>query len=130
MKKTRKTIQKELIFETVRQMKNHPTAEQLCQEIQKRHPTISKATVYRNLRQLSKIGKIKHIEMPDSADRFDHFTDNHYHIKCNICERVFDVDMPYFDKIAEMIKDNKGFKIETHDLVFKGVCRDCKKDKK
>lgn len=127
MNKTRKTIQKELVFETVRQMQNHPTAEQLCQEIQKKYPTISKATVYRNLSLLSKSGKIKHIEMPDSADRFDHFADNHYHIKCNVCGKVCDIDMPYFDKIGEYIRDTKGFQIETHDLVFKGICSDCKK---
>ena len=130
MKETRNTIQKEIILQTLIEMKNHPTAEQVCKKVQKKHPTISKATVYRNLNQLGKTGKIKHIEMPDSADRFDHFTDNHYHIKCNICGKVSDIDMPYFEKIAEFIKDSKGFIIETHDVVFKGICSDCKKSYK
>ncbi len=130
MKKTRKTIQKNLVLETLINMKNHPTADQLFTEIQKKYPAISKATVYRNLDCLSKTGQIKHIEMPDSADRFDHFTANHYHIKCVICAKTEDVDMPYFDKIEEKIKDKKGFTIETHDLVFKGICGECKNKNK
>ncbi len=130
MKKTRKTIQKNLVLATLADMKNHPTADQLFTEIQKKYPSLSKATVYRNLKILAGQGRLKHIEMPDSADRFDHFTDNHYHMKCTVCSKVYDVDMPYFDKISEFIKDTKGFDIETHDLVFKGICGECRNKNK
>jgi len=129
MKETRQTIQREIVFQTVKEMKNHPTAEFVFEKIQKKYPSLSKATVYRNLKILAGQGRLKHIEMPDSADRFDHFTDNHYHMKCTVCSKVYDVDMPYFDKISEFIKDTKGFDIKTHELVFKGVCKDCKKNK-
>ena len=36
------------------------------------HPTVSKATVYRNLGSLSEDGLLRHIKMPGGADRFDH----------------------------------------------------------
>ena len=45
----RNTIQKQLVLEAVAQLHNHPTAEQVYAQVVKEHPTISKATVYRNL---------------------------------------------------------------------------------
>lgn len=130
MKETRQTIQREIVFQTVKEMKNHPTAEFVFKKIQKKYPSLSKATVYRNLKILARQGRLKHIEMPDSADRFDHFTANHYHMKCTVCSKVCDMDMPYFDKISQFIKDTKGFDIQTHELVFKGICPDCKNKKR
>ena len=54
--KNRNTIQRTLVLETVRKLRCHATADQIYEEITKEHPTISKATVYRNLSLLSEIG--------------------------------------------------------------------------
>lgn len=124
--KNRNTLQRKLVLETVRNMTNHPDAEMVYDEVSKINPMVSKATVYRNLKLLAKQGHILHIPIPDGADCFDFNCCPHYHIKCRKCSRVFDVDMPYQENLYRNIKSCRGFVIETHQIVFSGLCPDCK----
>ena len=55
---TRNTIQRQIVLQAVNQMHNHPTADAIYAVIAAQHPTISKATVYRNLNQLAAQGEI------------------------------------------------------------------------
>ena len=50
--KNRNTIQRSLVLEAVNKLQCHATADQIYAEIVKEHPTISRATVYRNLNLL------------------------------------------------------------------------------
>ena len=59
MTNSRNTIQRQLVLSAVRQLQNHPTADEVYQEVQKNCPTISRATVYRNLKLLAEEGEIR-----------------------------------------------------------------------
>ena len=122
----RKTIQRSLVLETVQELRCHATADEIFETIVKKHPNISRGTVYRNLNLLSDMGEIHKIEMPSGADRFDHICREHYHAKCVKCGRVFDVEMEFMADIEKNIKDTRGFEITGHDIIFKGTCLDCK----
>ena len=124
----RNTIQRSLVLEAVNKLKCHATADEVYQMVAQEYPNISKGTVYRNLHQLAESGEIKIIEVPGSADRFDHRCHNHYHVRCVQCGRVFDVDMDYIPDLGKRIKDTHGFEFTSHDLIFQGLCPDCKKE--
>ena len=122
----RNTIQRSLVLEVVKSLQNHATADEIYEQTAKTHPSISKATVYRNLNQLAQSGDIQKIEVPDGADRFDHKLSKHYHIKCSRCKNVFDVEMEYLKDLESSIKHLNGFEISCHDIMFKGICPKCK----
>lgn len=103
----------------------HPTADEIYAAVAVNYPNISRATVYRNLKQLAQIGEISEIETPGSADHFDYQLHNHYHVRCVECGRVFDVEMDYISDLEKSIKDARGFKFSGHDLMFKGICPKC-----
>ncbi len=121
----RNTIQRSIVYDMVGSLKNHPTADEVYSEIYKAHPTISRGTVYRNLNMLAETGQLLKIEIPDSADRFDHQTHKHYHIKCTSCGDFADVSLSYMDEINALIQSETGYKIEDHAIVFKGLCKFC-----
>lgn len=123
----RTTIQKELVFDAVRQLHNHPTADEVYEMLHSTHPNISKGTVYRNLNRLAAEGKIRKLEIPDGPDRFDHICTNHYHIHCCKCGRAFDVDMEEVSGLIDKVKDKQGFDFLDYDIIFKGICPDCQK---
>ena len=123
----RNTIQRTLVLEAVNSLRCHATADEVYTFISRSHPHISKGTVYRNLNQLSEKGEIKKIEIAGDKERFDHICGNHYHIKCTKCGKVFDVEMDYITDLDKHIKDTHGFLIESHNLVFSGICPDCVK---
>lgn len=122
----RNTIQRSLVLETVNKLHCHATADEIYNAINKEHPTISRATVYRNLKLLSEMGEIRRIEIPGSADRFDHISRNHCHVKCDICGRVFDVDMDFVSGLENGIRDTHGFDFIGYDILFHGICPECK----
>ena len=123
----RKTIQANLVLEAVNRLRCHPTAEEIYREIARDYPSISRGTVYRNLQRLCGMGEIRKCEIPGGADRFDHRRDDHYHVRCTGCGRVFDVDMEYQHGLEQSIRDPHGFTFTGHDIVFQGVCPACGK---
>ena len=84
----RNTVQRAMTLEAVRRLHAHPTAEEVYRQVAAEHPSISRATVYRNLRQLAESGLLLKINTTDGADHFDHRCDAHYHAGCLRCGRV------------------------------------------
>ena len=121
----RNTVQRQIILEVLQQFKTHPTVEDVYREVHKTHPAISKVTVYRNLRLLSESGLARKILLPEQLERYDRRTDPHYHFVCKQCGAIIDVDVDCPDHIDEMVRSKYGFQVDEHDVVFKGLCREC-----
>ena len=125
----RNTIQRSLVFEAVNKLQCHATADEIYQTIMKEHPNISRATVYRNLKLLSETGEIRKMEIPGGPDRFDHRIQEHCHVRCEKCGRVFDVDMEYITGLEKNITESHGFAFTGYDILFRGICPDCQKSR-
>lgn len=123
--KQRDTKQRRIVREAVMGRCDHPTAEDLYQDVVAVDSRISKGTVYRNLRILADNGEILQVRVP-GADRFDLHAKNHYHAICTSCGRVVDVCAPYNDGIDERTSAETGFAITGHQLIFEGLCPKCR----
>lgn len=123
----RNTIQRDLVLEAVKDMHCHATADEVYMHIAKAHPTVSRGTVYRNLKLLAKEGVILRVEVSDGPDHFDHNTMPHYHVLCVNCGKAYDVDMEPLPDLRKKIQDNHGFEFLCYEVLFKGVCPDCQK---
>ena len=119
----RNTKQRQIILDAVQSRCDHPTAEQIYNQVYAVDPRISKATVYRNLNLLAEEGKITVVNLPP-ADRFDLTTKKHCHFVCKKCGRVFDIDVDYDESVDDMQTDS-GFLIESHQTIFTGICAEC-----
>ena len=125
--KNRNTIQRTLVLEAVNALQCHATADEVYEAIVQEHPTVSKATVYRNLNLLSEMGEIRKMEIPGGPDRFDHRCHDHCHVRCEKCGRVFDVDMEFVSGLEKGSRDDRGFAFTGYDILFRGICPDCRK---
>ena len=47
------------------------------------------------------------------------------HVRCTTCQHVFDVEMDYIPDLKNKIKDNHGFQIGEHNIIFAGICPKC-----
>lgn len=121
----RNTSQKQIILNTIKNM-YHPSAKDICDALAITHPTIGRATVFRNLNSLANRGKIMRIRIPDSADRFEIMTKNHSHFKCDCCGKIIDLD--YVPSIA--YPKNLEYHITGYTLLFHGLCKSCYEKKK
>jgi len=125
MDSERNTIQRKLIYDAVKELNIHATAEQVYDHVKKAYPSISKATVYRNLNQMAASGRLLNIGSFNGSSHFDHNCFEHYHFVCEACGRVCDVRGDFSD-ICGRIEDINDFDISGFNISFTGLCNDCK----
>ena len=121
------------MLEAVRRLHCHPTAGEVYAEVTREHPTVSRGTVYRNLNQLVESGEISIVEIPGGANNYDYRLEDHYHTRCLECGKVFDMDMEFIsglEKCNKSAKNARGFEFSGYDLIFKGICAECKSKSK
>ncbi len=123
----RDTKQRKIIFEELKKLKTHPTAEELFLLVKQRIPSISLGTVYRNLDLLKKQNKILMISIEKNFNRYDGNSQKHHHFYCNQCKKIFDIDqLNIFEKIKHALSKKK-FQVTDYKINFYGYCKKCKK---
>jgi Fur family peroxide stress response transcriptional regulator len=121
----RNTNQREAILKILMNTRSHPTADDIYDEVRKKIPNISKGTVYRNLKVLQKIGKVRELNLDGTKSRFEMAYSNHYHFRCESCGRVMDLDAPIKAELDHEMAERTGLRISQHLLEFRGLCHCC-----
>lgn len=124
MKPTRYSKQRELIYQTLMNRKDHPSAEMIYQTLKSDHPSLSLGTVYRNLNLLVQAGRA--IVIPFAVNHYDGTTYDHPHFYCTSCEVLYDISLDV-DHTLNAAVEELGHKVEAHQLIFKGTCSGCLK---
>lgn len=121
----KRSKQKEVILRILSSTTSHPTATWIYDEARKELPHISLGTIYRNLRLLRERDEILELDFNGNPGRFEARTDKHYHLMCQKCEKVFNIDEPIDKKLNGRVARKTGFKISNYQLEFHGLCREC-----
>ena len=104
----------------------HPTVEDIHGRITKAFPTMSLATVYRNIVLIKSLGEVIELGFPDGSNRYDgNKPYPHPHVVCIQCKKIVD---PHLDSLDEMKKEvalETNFRILNHRLDFFGICSNC-----
>ena len=126
----RSTVQRQIILDTLNSTNTHPSVDELYSEIKKKHPSISKATVYRNMRQLADIGKILQIAVENDVSRYDGNTEAHQHFICDSCGGIFDVNIDFAEgskKLKSVVENMNKHSVDRCVVSFYGTCSNCVK---
>lgn len=124
----RQTLQRQVIYEYLKDSKEHPTAEMIYQEIKKEFPSISLNTIYNALELFEKLGLAIRIVPDMQSARFDGNPIPHTHLLCTRCGKVYDMEediMLRLEDVKDAIWKNFGFSVQQGSLVFSGTCRQC-----
>ena len=129
------TPQRRLIFKALEGKTNHPTADDIYQEVKDIIPDISVATIYKTLNELVKLGLLTEMKHDGEQSRFDPRTDQHSHLMCIgtkvnekgkivRCTRLEDVSVS-FSQLNVPTDEQRGFLITGNEVIFYGYCPDC-----
>ncbi len=121
----RDTRQRKAILTVLRNTRSHPTADQIYDEVRQEMPNISKGTVYRNLQVLRDERAIIELKLNGTLSRYEVKQESHYHFRCEKCGRVSDVDVPVDKDLDHEAENRTGLKISSHQLEFRGLCKEC-----
>ncbi len=104
----------------------HPNVEKIYNQLIDQFPTISMATVYRNVMLLKSLGQVLELGFPDGGNCYDGIRPYpHPHVICVECKKIIDPDLATLKNMEDEVANETGFKIMTHRLDFFGVCGDC-----
>ena len=119
--------QREDLLSVLKNSKSHPTAEELYNSIKEKIPSVSRWTVYRNLKDLVDEGYIIKISMAGGADRYDYIHKKHNHIICKYCGMVkdFEYDFDLKNVKLSVIKQTEMDPLLDGVIVY-GICGKCK----
>jgi Fur family transcriptional regulator, peroxide stress response regulator len=122
------TPQRLAVVKILAASQGHPNVEQIYEQIKSDFPTMSLATVYRNVMLLKSLGEILELGFPDGSNRYDgNKPYPHPHVICLKCKKIIDPDLDSLKDMTAEIAAETGFNILTHRLDFFGYCRDCMK---
>jgi Fur family peroxide stress response transcriptional regulator len=117
--------QRDLVRRAIACRYDHPTAEDVYLTLRQTEPKISLATVYRNLDKLVDDGLVSKFMVPDEPDHYDPVRGEHYHVRCEQCGRIFDINLRLAKKLAHIIKKQTGLNMTTLQLIADGRCEHC-----
>ena len=101
------TPQRLAVLDTVRELKSHPTAENVLDYIKSHHPNIATGTVYKTLDTFVKKGIIKKVNTEKNIQRFDSVLEKHHHLYCSTTDQIEDYFDDELDKLIERYFRNK-----------------------
>jgi Fur family ferric uptake transcriptional regulator len=118
------TPQRQLVLDAVRALQ-HATPEQVCQQVQQTTPTVNITTIYRALDLLENLGLVRHTHLGHGAPVYSADAHEHVHLVCHRCGRVTEQPNDLLDKVADRLRTECGFELDTGHLALSGTCRDC-----
>lgn len=122
----RLTPQRDVLLRVLSQTTGHPTADDLVHAVRRVLPSVSHATVYRNVQELVRAGLIGTLERAGGAAQFEVNPESHHHFLCGKCGRVWDVYLEEFAVRVSRGSALKGFRVERREVQLHGVCAKCR----
>ncbi len=121
------TPQRLAICQILMKAKNHPSAEEVFDQVKTEFPDMALDTVYRTLTTFAEIGLIREVEGYGQARRYDPDVQTHHHFRCMRCDRIIDFHEKTFDKlkVPSIIKDR--YTVCGIKVILEGVCDQCGK---
>ena len=125
----RMTHQRQILAELLEHAEEHLDAEKVYQLARRRDPQIHRATVYRTLNTLKRLGLVDELDlMHVTGDR--HYYEIrpsvfHIHLVCIKCGSVEEPTGPFWNEIKSRVHNETGFQPEVVRLEMGGTCVTC-----
>lgn len=107
----------------------HPSVEKIYAQVKQNFPTISQATVYKNIATIKSLGEVLELGFSDDSNRYDgNIPYPHPHAVCSKCKKIVDSQLDIFQDVVQQVTTETGFRITNHRIDFFGVCPDCQRE--
>lgn len=123
---SRITPQRMAVLKILASSDGHPSVEKIYEQVKRRFPTTSLATVYKTVTLLKELDEVLELGFPEGGNRYDgHKPYPHPHLICTQCKKIIDPDLESLEDVTQELVSETGFRITSHRLDFFGLCPDC-----
>jgi Fur family transcriptional regulator, stress-responsive regulator len=124
------TAQRRAVLQAVLELGSHPTAGEVFASAVVRRARVSRATVYRTLESLARLGAAIKVGHGGCSIRYDARVELHHHLVCQGCNTIMDIANSQLDRIPIPDVRKFGFVVKDFRVQLNGLCRNCLINKK
>ncbi len=125
----RLTAQRRALIETIQEATTHLDAASLLRVARERDPNIDRATVYRTIELLKKLGMIDELDLMHLNGEKHYFEvktqQDHLHLACFGCGEIIEFATPAFEQLKQEIAKKNEFEVQVIRLEVGGLCNIC-----
>lgn len=104
--------------------KGHINIDDLYASMLKKFPSISLATIYKNVNSMIEKLFISEVKIPNEKAVYELVKAEHSHMVCEECKKIEDV-MINTDSVLNELNSISNFQVKNTNVVFTGICSDC-----
>ena len=120
--------QREQVLKVLFESSGHLRAEDIAYHIKEQYKhNIGIATVYRILNFLEDLKIVKGILIDGKDGKVYELNilSHHDHLVCIECGKIVEFYDSELERLQELISNEKGFVLESHDMILYGICKEC-----
>jgi Fur family ferric uptake transcriptional regulator/Fur family peroxide stress response transcriptional regulator len=115
------TIQRTSILKIIDKA-GHVNIDEIYQDIKEQHPTLSLATIYKNIILMQKNDVIIEVSMNGEKSKYELKKDDHIHLICQKCGEIKDTEISQSVHEALTIEN---FQLNSSQINLYGFCKSC-----
>ena len=122
----RMTPQRQMVLDAVCDVQGHASPEEIYERVSIQSGAVNRATVYRVLKFLRKMGLVTATTSGDGRLLYEIAgADRHHHLVCRFCGQDVEVSDDLYAVFVDSIGERHGFQVETTHISLSGICRQC-----
>jgi Fe2+ or Zn2+ uptake regulation protein len=123
------TFQRMSILKALEHM-GHLDVDEIYAEVRETHPTLSLATVYKNIVTMVERGVVVEVPISGRKSKYEIHKHEHVHLVCRICGGVVDHEIDdVLIQDTQAIAHRSAFALEDRQVNLYGICSACQQQK-
>jgi Fur family transcriptional regulator, peroxide stress response regulator len=119
------THQRQVLYEVMQGMEGHPSPEEVYARVKKKVPSISMATVYKNIHLFVESGVFRKMSLHHGSLRVEMNDQLHHHLVCSKCKEISDIGEKELGLVSKRSRLPGGFLVERYAVDVIGLCAKC-----
>ena len=107
-------------------LNGHMNIDDLYQKLLAKFPSISLATIYKNINAMVEKVFLSEVKIPNTKSVFELVKEEHAHLVCSDCGNIEDMMLDVSSVLTEVTSKSQ-FKIDSANLILSGSCSNCNK---
>lgn len=125
----RLTDQRRVLADLLDQAAEHLDAESVYRIAKKKDPSIHRATIYRTLNTLKRLGLVDELDLMHVSGERHYYEVRprafHIHLVCTSCHGVEEPGGAFWEELKRRVRSDSGFQAEVVRLEMAGLCSSC-----
>jgi Fur family ferric uptake transcriptional regulator len=122
----RSTEPRRAVVQLVADQPGHFSAADLVEQARARRLGIGRATIFRALDVLIRLGLVERVDLPNGEHAYIGCTPyHHHHVICSRCGRTAEIEDAGLRTVVREVARRTGFRVDEHRLELYGLCPAC-----